>query len=168
MSSDRLFRVRVKQPYSTSVQRISSNHNVSAILPEVKEYIQLGDLCAFQGNDEKSWSIGRVTQFSKYKEKLKSERQFKGSKAFIDSSMGMLCACIENSKNNYLYTTSRTIEYVSISQSYICTLMHGCFMEASGAAISDTAIRSIPDVAPLHIANNLTLHQEVFDYINGI
>ena len=170
VSSDRLFRVRVKQPYSTSVQQISSNHN-TLILPQVQECIELGDLCAFQDSGERGWSIGRVTQFSKYKERLKSDRQFKGSKALVDSNVGVLCTWFESSKDDCLkfqYTSTRPIEYVPISQSYICTLTHGCFLEKTGTTISSTAIRSVPDVAAVHTASHFSVRQEAFDYIDAV
>ena len=59
ISTDRLFRVRVKQPYSTSVQQISSKCDHSS-LPHVQEFVELGDICVFQENvTPKGWSIGR-------------------------------------------------------------------------------------------------------------
>jgi len=169
VSSDGLFRVRVKQPYSTSVQQISSNHNTS-ILPKVQECIALGDLCAFQDSSERGWIICRVTQFSKYKERLKGDRQYKGSKALVDSNVGALCTWFESSEDDCLqcqYTPTRPIDYVPISQSYICTLNHGCFLEKTGTTITSTAIRSIPDVAAVHTASHFSLLQEAFDYINA-
>ena len=44
ISTDRLFRVRVKQPYSTSVQQISSKCDHSS-LPHVQEFVELGYMC---------------------------------------------------------------------------------------------------------------------------
>ena len=106
----------------------------------------------------------KVTQLSKYKEKLKSERQlFLRAQTFI----GRVICNLRNNCLKYQYATNRMIDYTPISQTYICTLIHGCFVEISGTAISDTTIRSVPDVTPLHTANKLTICQETFDYINA-
>lgn len=92
VSTDRLFRVRVKQPYLTSLQQITLKCDHSS-LPKVQECVQLGDLCVFQQNvTPKGWSIGRITQFANYKESLKSDRQYKSSKVLVQSSVGTLCS----------------------------------------------------------------------------
>ena len=77
VSSDRLFRVRVKQPYSTSLHHIPTKElkEIKLTIPQVEDHIQLGDLCAF--NYKHSWMIGRVVQFAYYKETLKGNRQYK-------------------------------------------------------------------------------------------
>lgn len=168
VSSDRLFRVRVKQPYSTSGQQISLNNNL-AFLPTVQEYIELGELCAFQDGSKNGWSIGRISQFSKYKEKLKRDRQFKGSKALVNqSNVGALCTwfeCCKDGNLKYQYEPTRPLEYTPISETYICTLTYGCFLEMNGTQIHVTDIRSVPEISALHTASQLTLHQEAFDFI---
>ena len=124
VSTDRLFRVRDKQPYSTPVQQISTKCN-DLSLPQVQEYVELGDICVFQENiTPKGWSIGRITQFANYKESLKSDRQYKSSRALVESNVGALCTWFECSKeddNKFYYSNERSMEYIPISKSYVCT-----------------------------------------------
>ena len=122
VSTDRLFRVRDKQPYSTPVQQKSTKCNDSS-LPQVQEYVELGDICVFQENvTPKRWSIGRITPFANYKESLKSDRQYKSSRALVESNVGALCTWFECSKEDdhkFYYTNERSMEYIPISKSYV-------------------------------------------------
>ena len=47
MSSDRLFRVRAKQPYNTSTKLLLPSTNVDSSIPTVNDDIKLGDFCVF-------------------------------------------------------------------------------------------------------------------------
>ena len=90
VSSDRLFRVRCKQPYSTTTSLVKQNVNSEATQPTISSTVQIGELCVFQVSD--GWRIGKVLQFSKYKEKTISAQQFKGSSADVTKSdVGVLC-----------------------------------------------------------------------------
>lgn len=44
--------------------------------------------------------------------------------------------------------------------------MHGCFVEVTGTALKESAIRS-SEVSVLHTANHLTLHKETLAHINA-
>ena len=55
VSADRLFRVRAKQPFSTPIQPIRPQSDFS--VPEVREFIELGEFCVFQDVTTKEWSI---------------------------------------------------------------------------------------------------------------
>ena len=170
VSTDRLFRVRVKQPYSTSLQQISSKCDNSS-LPHVQEFVELGDICVFQENiTPKEWSIGRITQFANYKESLKSNKQYKSSKALVQSNVGVLCTWFEHYKEDDLkfhYTKERSLEYILISEAYVCTLTQGCFQEVIGTKLIDSEIRSVTEVSVLNTATQFTLHDEVVSYINA-
>ena len=161
--------MRVKQPYSTSVQQISSKCDHSS-LPHVQEFVELGDICVFQENvTPKGWNIGRITQFANYKESLKSNRQYKSSKASVQSNVGALCTWFEHSKENDLkfhYTNERSLEYIPISESYACTLTQGCFQEVTGTTLNNSEIRSLTEVSVLNTTTQFTLHDKVVSYIN--
>ena len=72
VSADRLFRVRAKQPFATEVKQCVSRLGVK---PLVCSTINLGDICAFKLSD-KEWKLGRVLQFSYFKEKTKKAKQY--------------------------------------------------------------------------------------------
>ena len=82
ISNDRLFRVRLKQPFTKTLQG-NSSQNKDSSLPVVNEHNSLGDICVFRTTKNTNsdftelFRIGRVTQFAYYKERLKKDRQFK-------------------------------------------------------------------------------------------
>ena len=91
VSSDRLFRVRKKQPFAEHCS--PQAHTCSTSSPVVCKTIQIGNICAF--NDAGKWFIGRILQFCYYKEKTKRAQQFSGH--FVDLSgkidkIGVLCS----------------------------------------------------------------------------
>jgi len=45
VSSDRLFRVRAEQPYNTSTKVLLPTMNVDNSVPQVNDYIKLGEFC---------------------------------------------------------------------------------------------------------------------------
>ena len=67
ISSDRLFRVRAKQPFSK--MHVSSRQSRDSKLPKFEDQISVGDFCVFRIRD--GWRIGKVVQFVDYKEQLK-------------------------------------------------------------------------------------------------
>ena len=79
VSSDRIFRVRSKQPHnSENVKEMLSNDSKSDdALPTVSKILKLGDLCVFQMQDGNEWCIGRVLQFAKLKGKNVGHQQCK-------------------------------------------------------------------------------------------
>ncbi len=73
VSSDRLFRVRNKQPFMEYKKEQSS---ICSSSPTVSKIIHIGDICAFRNTE--NWQIGRILQFSYYMEKTKRAQQFSG------------------------------------------------------------------------------------------
>lgn len=63
VSSDRLFRVRSKQPYTSEPSQPTQNLNCKT--PVVTKTISLGDICVF--TFKKNWKIGKILQFAKCK-----------------------------------------------------------------------------------------------------
>ena len=97
VSSDRLFRVRLTQPYSKALQSITK-HDRDFKLPKTDEQVSLGDLCVFKGlvknttvDNANQWKIGRIIQFANYKERLKKDCQYKNSSAMVNSTVGVMC-----------------------------------------------------------------------------
>ena len=132
VSSDRLFRVRSTQPYSSKPQPQIESCTTTAICPAVKSTLEVGDLCAFS-KDIMSWKFGRILKFCYYKEQTKKKRQYAGVRASLSSNpekIGALCSWYTSSEEKpALFRASVNEEehiYYPIT-SYLCTLSHGCF-----------------------------------------
>ena len=65
VSSDRLFRVRSKQPHSHEPYKALNvtSEQIDNKMPVVCETIQIGDVCVFSENEEE-WKLGRVVKFA--------------------------------------------------------------------------------------------------------
>ena len=65
VSTDRLFRVRSKQPYLSNFKPDSlpskSSSEQGTVLPRKLEVVRIGDVCVFQSQNE--WKIGKILQF---------------------------------------------------------------------------------------------------------
>ena len=70
VSSDRLFRVRVKQPFSSTTKHQPQPGSLTNTQPVVCTTIHVGDVCVFMASQEE-WRLGRILQFSYFKEKTK-------------------------------------------------------------------------------------------------
>ena len=99
VSSDRLFRVRSKQPYSnpsTDIRHIS--HDLCADLPCISDTVVVGDMCVFEKGDH--WEVGRILQFAYCEERKLSAYQYKGSTAQVqEKGLGVLCSWFKNSSD---------------------------------------------------------------------
>ena len=171
VSSDRLFRVRSTQPYNKTLQTITK-HSKDFQLPKVDERVSLGDLCVFRNktiiNQCDQWKIGRIMQFANNKERLKKDRQYKNSSAMIQSSVGVMCSWYYSSKENnrlFVYTPNDDFSYISLTDSYVCTLFLSCFEEIKGTDIKGTQIGKLPAGSTLHTAQELLISEEVLDFI---
>jgi len=132
VSSDHIFRVRSKQPYSSdilkSVSRPVSNK------PSTCDEIALGDVRVFEHQEMSTWKIGKVLKFSYYKQKAKASCQYRGSVAKVISTENVGVLCSWHSKLKELtYTCVPTADTEEIVHSYIptslyvCTMTSGCF-----------------------------------------
>ena len=140
------------------------------MLPEVKEFIEIGEFCIFLDQSTKDWSIGKVTQFANFKEKLKSNRQFKATKASVHSeAVGVLCSWFVSKDNSCLFTydNEKPIDYVSIT-SYICTLSLSCFKKTKGTDIKGSSIGDLPNISSLLTCNEVVLHEDALRCINKL
>ena len=103
LSSDRLFRVRSKQPYATDLGKIQvSCENTDQ--PFRSSTVAVGDICAFI-DSTCCWKIGRILQFSYYKEKSKAQQQYKSLVASVSTTgnVGILCAWFEKSESESVH-----------------------------------------------------------------
>jgi hypothetical protein len=95
VSSDRLFRVRQKQPFSTETKTSTSEKSLpSEDTPYESDRVDVGEMCTF--NEEEYIKIGRVLQFCHYEKKKVSEYQYQGRFAHTkQKDLGVLCTWFE-------------------------------------------------------------------------
>ena len=107
-------------------------------------------------------------QFANNKERLKKDRQYKNSSAMIQSSVGVMCSWYYSSKENnrlFVYTPNDDFSYISLTDSYVCTLFLSCFEEIKGTDIKGTQIGKLPAGSTLYTAQELLISEEVLDFI---
>lgn len=92
VSSDRLFRVRTQQPYSSSITSNLSPKAVSGSPVCVSEQVNVGDLCVFV-ECTKEWTISKVLQFCFYKEKTQKMQQYRASHIKVSEAQGIGVLC---------------------------------------------------------------------------
>ena len=134
MSSDRLFRVRSKQPYSnpsTDIRHIS--HDLCADLPCISDTVVVGDMCVFEKVDH--WEVGRILQFAYCEERKLSAYQYTGSTAQVqEKGLRVLCSWFKNSSDGlYKMFASEHHAYYPLSK-YVCTLTYQCFVQHGNEA----------------------------------
>ena len=147
VSSDRLFRVRNKQPYTNENLKISIPQS-TVEQPSYCEEVSVGDICVFEKDG--NWIAGKILQFSHHNEKTKGAQQYRGSVAKVSctTSLGILCSWYSKSEDSHVLFCAQTPTSVTDTQqlasssstqvindahcfiplsSYVCTLPHGCF-----------------------------------------
>ena len=152
VSNDRLFRIREKKPFSSESTKFEKQtRKQEDTLPEISSDVKLGEIGVFMRNGK--LKIGKILQFSKFKNKSVSGRQFKESTARISSDIGVVCSwfelmsgsenvfqlCSENDKQN-------TVHYYIPLSDYVCTLTSKCIQTKDKEGNSNTSI--------MHIAAN--------------
>ena len=126
VSSDRLFRVREKQPFSSTSQSLMQ---VCYPNPVMLATLTVGDLCLFKLTTDHDWELGRILQFAKYDNDTK-----KYSKPYNEQNVstslkhiGVLCTWYERMEDMFQLTKNREVEYKPL-ESYICTLPEDCII----------------------------------------
>lgn len=176
VSSDRLFRVRSKQPYSSDILKsVSRPVRVSNKLSTYDE-IALGDVCVFEHQETSTWRIGKVLKFY-YKQKSKASRQYRGSvaKVISNENIGVLCSWYTKLKE-LTYTCVPTADTEEVVHSYIptslyvCTMTSGCFQSVVKNSSATESVSRDPDVEllPLTTAETLTLTPETLSGIDDL
>ena len=74
VSSDRLFQVRAKQPFSSETRTSISGKPPVNETPYFCDEVDVGEMCAF--SNEGHYQIGRILQFCHYEKKKVSEYQY--------------------------------------------------------------------------------------------
>ena len=173
VSSDRLFRVRSKQPYACEPPpqaRSSCGTN-----PIVCQSLQVGNICVFMDSKGK-WKIGIVLQFSYYLEKSKSAQQYHGitvNLADKPKKIGVLCSWYTLSSPPATFSAVQCEEthiFHPIT-SYVCTLSHGSFariVSAEGINVQSSIVNVDPTKLDLATAEHLTLNMASLSFINTI
>ena len=135
VSSDRLFRVRAKQPYSSDVSKQEEVNNESGYVPYISQTINLGNLCAFKAGD--MWNIGKVLQFSKKgaKKKFQQYKECSVSVSMVDIFvLCSWCSRVSESSSTIYKVASQQTEHAFIPISYyICTLTRNSFAVIKGS-----------------------------------
>ena len=130
VSSDRLIRVREKQPLSTSKTMPTA---VTTTTPDKYDVISVGDICAFVhrggDSDDSDWRIDKVLQFAYYLEKTKKVRQYTGSLEKCNeeniNKIGIVCSWFCSSSNKQSYSIQTDLKATSITSFLcICTSAH--------------------------------------------
>lgn len=171
VSTDRLFRVRNKQPYTCDAK--PDVRHVSDAVPNVSECLNVGDICIFS-RPQGTWQIGRVLQFSFYMEPTKSAKQYRGMFVTLTpenkKKIGVLCSwysvqpCVdptmftqEQSEETHLFQPITT---------YICTLSRGCFSRVANT--TNVSVMNLDqDKIDLVTARSVTLTEAAFSFINN-
>jgi len=125
VSSDRLFRVREKQPYSDLT---TATTVASFTVPTVSNTVHIGDLCLFKlGTD---WQLGRILQLSKYDtEKKRYNKPCNDQVIEVTKYVGVLCSWYSKLSNNeFELSKNSDMEYLSL-ENYICTLPESCIFK---------------------------------------
>ena len=123
VSTDRLFRVREKQPFESTLQALTT---VSSPNPVISATIAVGNLCVFKFIPD--WKLGRVLQFAKYDSDAKKyHKSYKDNSVKTDiKNVGVLCTWYECVKDN-LFQLARNSEndYTPIEE-YVCVVPEDC------------------------------------------
>ena len=145
VSSDRLFRVREKQPYSSVTTNEIKVCDSNATVPTMCDVISIGDICAFKFPEPCKWKLGKVLQFCYTSEKTKMKRQYKKTSYNKNSEAkqtGVMCSWFNSSDSKMfeLNVDRNTIENHSFlsTKSYLCTLSRGCFASLDGPEASSS------------------------------
>lgn len=136
VSTDRLFRVRSKQPYSsnnTLPTNLKSSGPQVSTLPQRRQSIQIGDICVF--NNQRKWKIGKVLHFCHHEGKTQKARQCSQTSFDLtvkDKGVAVVCSWFSWHPPLSLLSFSLGSNGANVSQScsisdYAFTLSSECF-----------------------------------------
>ena len=184
VSTDRLFQVRNKQPYSTSIgqedktESSNSSDNSACDLPQVCKNIEVGDICVFKNfKTTPAWRLGKVLQFCYFQGKSMKIQQYKGLSVSLDrdcAEIGVLCSWFDWHPPKNLCTFSlanlnnSTHEFIPLD-SYVCTISEGCFddLEANSVEGELTSIITTANSAKANLISSkcITLSERALSHI---
>ena len=177
VSSDRLFRVRGKQPFA--IDRCNQKHHSENVQPVVSEVINIGDICVFTISQQ--WRLGRVLKFSYFHEKTKKRRQYAGSSVNLSDDniekIGVLCSWYTSSGPNKSSSavvtpvlTKACSEMPHAFQpvlSYLCTTSYSCFewLTDDETSARPSILSRDQSLEKLVTSDNLTLKSSTLSFI---
>ena len=190
VSSDRLFRVRSRRPFTSNCQTVPGTVTPTGTTPFVCQTIQVGNICVFKDTVGK-WKIGTILQFSNFQEKTKKSQQYSGRNVNLSGNVdkiGVLCSW-------WMPSSSEPIDQVTAMQgpsaesvpinkytlaqyeglhsycpltSYVCTLPHACFELIEGNQTQKSILASNQSSLSLATAQHLTLKASSVSYIEEL
>ena len=179
VSTDRLYRVRSKQPYSSSTKTISSQAKTNSpqvfTLPTKLQNIQIGDICVFSMQGRRK--IGKVLQF--HFDEGKTQKAQQCSQTYFDlatnsKKVAVVCSWFSWHPPLSLQTFSLGNNEKDLSQSYpinnyVFTLSSRCFqllqMEKPDGIVPQGILTNDVVKVELLCAKLITLSEESLLYI---
>ena len=121
--SDRLLRVRAKQPNARSDPILKEQYKNE---PFKSNFIKIGEFCAFEQIDHQAFRIGKVTQFIEL-----SKGPYKGNYADVWKNCGVICTWYSRKDEGEVFeiVSSLDVTYHHIKK-YICTIPQSCITNA--------------------------------------
>ena len=155
--SDRLFRVRAKQPHAFSTTKstciMQGKMQGDTFDPTVSQTISVGNVCVFKFSANE-WKIGRVLSFAYYLERYKSSQVYTNTTFhFADQSkkpVGVLCTWYvpkhdQNPQKFILADQNTSHQHISVD-CYVCTLSHSCMeWTNSSSLVTPTILERSPE-----------------------
>ena len=143
VSSDRLLRVRCKQPYAFESSLCTLKAASVSTKPVTLDSVQLGDLCVWKVSDQ-AWRLGRVLQFAKYSGKrMECTQQYEGYTADVAAkNVGVLCSWynpVPGSQTRFQLSHSSCSKYVSLS-CYLGSLTENCLEDENESNCSGSVL----------------------------
>ena len=168
--NDCVFRVRSHQPYTSSQHIITSKFDDSE-KPLVKNCVSLGDICIFFRDSMsvepkcEQWAAEKVIQFAFHKQK---DQQYKKSEAPIESSIGISCSWFKQDGNKFSLVPmpGKSARYISLRESYICSVSLGCMKNIKSSDITYSSVRHVPMISKLYTASEFFLDHEALEMID--
>ena len=175
VSSDRLFRVRNKQPNEIQGIKPTQTPEIDVPLPVVCDSIKVGDICIFKCT--KTWHVGKVLQFKFTEGRTLKSQQYQGTSAkVVTAGLGVLCSWYKCHPPLTLQTFSISCDgehlFWPIS-TYLCTLYFSCFHTILYAKCDDdistvVRIKNNSDSTLLASAVILSLSDSAFSLVEEL
>ncbi len=169
VSSDRLFRVRASQPFSSETTKCEQTDRERS-KHVVRADVKLGEICAFMQGD--NWCIGKLLQFSKYKNKTISGRQYKASSVAVSKDdVGVLCSwfsLLKGSTSVFQICASKSTVHTYIPIScYLCSICTGDCLQVvkTSSYQSKSLMHSTSSYKKMATAQQILLSEECQAFI---
>ena len=152
VSSDRLFRVRMKQPNSSESHVNLPKASDANHLPARCEAINIGDICVFQNTSCSEWKLGKVLRFFYHNDKNSKGQQCKLSSLHVyDNKQNVSVVCclffwhVPLSIRTFVLLPDHnvTTSYTFRLDTYKYTLMEGCFEILQAERKLDSYLQSV-------------------------